>query len=198
MTSAYLNIRNIVSLQTVLDSFKNINNKNDIIAFFDWDDNIINPDDDHIIEPEVTKKLFDYMLKNKIFFSIITGRFQNTVCDDTKIDLKIMYNNIIETIYPTLIKLGLNVSEYLTPQSKDKYDKIRNDKGECVGILYMGIFFSGKKGETIKNYIKQTSINKKYIFFIDDYEPYLMETTKSFPAIIAFRRMVPYTASYNN
>jgi len=56
----------------------------------------------------------------------------------------------------------------------------------------MGIFFSSRKGETIKNYLRQTGIKKKDVLFIDDYEPYLIETTRSFPMIKAYRRLVPY------
>lgn len=190
MTSAYLNIRNITSFQTILDHFKRLKN-NDIISFFDYDDNIINVNNGKIIEPDVTKELFNYMIKNNIFFAIITGRFSDTVCDDFKRNLWIMQQNIIYTIYPTLMKLGMDVSSFLTEESKKTIHKIFNDKHECVGVIYMGIFFTGKKGETMKNFIKENNLTYKHVFFIDDYEPYLIESTNSFPSLIAYRRMYP-------
>lgn len=196
MSSAYLKIRNIRSLQTVLDYIKSVKDKSDLIVFIDIDDTFINSDNNTIIEPKVTKELFDYMLKNKIYFSIITGRFHDTACDDNKRNLTDMYNNIIYTIYPTLVKLGLDVSEYLTEEVRRTVYKIFNDKEECVGILYMGIFFTGRKGETIKNFIEKNNLPYKNILFIDDYEPYLIEATTSYPKIKAYRRMIPYTPKF--
>ena len=59
----------------------------------------------------------------------------------------------------------------------------------------MGIFFSGRKGETIHNYLKQTGLDLPIKIFSDDYEPYLIEVTENVPDIIAFRRHFPHTRS---
>lgn len=192
MNSAYLKIRNITSLEHILSYLKELENKNDVIIFFDWDDTIVSPDHNTILEPEITKELFSYMLQNKIFFSIITGRFYNTVCDDKKRDLSDIQINIQETIFPVLKQLNINTDVYLSDEHKKIVYKIYDEHKKCVGILYMGIFFSSRKGDTIKNYLRQTNIQKSKILFIDDYEPYLIETTTSLPSIEAFRRMVTY------
>lgn len=197
MKSAYLNIKNISSLNYILNYLKSINNKNDVIVFFDWDDTLVNPDNDAIIEPEITKELFDYMTDNQIYWSIITGRFYNTVCDDNKRNIFDIQANIQQTMAPILRKLGVEIDIYMTNEHKQNVYKIYDNKGECVGILYMGIFFSGRKGDTIKNYLRQRGIKKSEILFIDDYEPYLVETTTSLPTVTAFRRKVPYTPLTN-
>jgi len=193
MKSNYLNITNIQSLSSVLTYLKGLNNPNDAIVFLDWDDTLVNPDYDRIIEPKITKELLDYMRNNQIFYSIITGRFQDTVCDDMKRNIFDMQRNIIQTIFPALDKLGIDTVKYRHDLFKQNPYKIYNEKGKCVGILYMGIFFSGTKGEAIKNYLRQTKIIKKEIIFVDDYEPYLYETTTSLPQVTAFRRLTNYS-----
>ena len=192
MSDAYTNIKNTTSLRDILTYLKTIDDPSDIIVFFDWDDTLVNPDYDNIIEPEVTKELFDYMIKNKIYFSIITGRFYNTACDETHRNIYDMKHNIINTMHPSLRNLGINTDKYSSPLYQNEIYRVYNEKYDCVGILYMGIFFSGKKGETIKNYLRQTGMNKKHIIFVDDYEPYLMETTANVPTIKAYRRKTPY------
>jgi hypothetical protein len=193
MNSNYLNITNIQSLSSVLTYLKGLNNPNDAIVFLDWDDTLVNPDYDRIIEPKITKELFDYMRNNQIFYSIITGRFQDTVCDDMKRNIFDMQRNIIQTIFPALDKLGIDTDKYNHDLFKQNPYKIYNEKGKCVGILYMGIFFSGTKGAAIKNYLRQTKIIKKEIIFVDDYEPYLYETTTSLSQVTAFRRLTNYS-----
>ena len=94
---------------------------------------------------------------------------------------------------PILKKLGARTDLYTTDLHKRAPYKVYDENGRCVGILYMGIFFTGEKGATIKNYLRQTGIRKSRVVFIDDYEPYLIETTSSFPSVEAFRRIVPYT-----
>ncbi len=192
MNPNYLNITNIYSLDSVLSYLKGLKNNNDVIVFLDWDDTLVNPDYDKIIEPEITKELFDYMRNKQIFYSIITGRFQDTVCDDMKRNIFDMQRNIIQTIFPILNKLGIDTNKYHHDLFKQNPYKIYDDKGKCVGVLYMGIFFSGTKGAAIKNYLRQTNIKKNQIIFVDDYEPYLYETTTSLPHIRAFRRLNNY------
>ena len=192
MNQAYLNIKNINTLGDILNYVKSVKNPNDLIIFFDFDDTICDPDYDSVIEPTITRELFEYMTKHKIFFSIITGRFYNSACDDRIRNVKDMKDNILDSIYPPLKSLGLDVSK----QEKDTtVYKIFNENNVCVGILFMGIFFTGKKGETIKNYIRMMNMSKKEILFIDDYEPYLVETTTSVPEIKAYRRLPPYANS---
>jgi len=98
MSSAYLKIRNISSLDYILNYLKTIENKKDIIVFLDWDDTLVNPDNDKLIEAEITKELFKYMIDNRIFYAIITGRFYDTVCDDKKRNVFEIQNNIQKTI----------------------------------------------------------------------------------------------------
>lgn len=192
MSSAYLKIRNISSLDYILNYLKSIENKKDLIVFLDWDDTLVNPDHDKLIEPEITKELFKYMMDNKIFYAIITGRFYDTVCDDKKRNVFEIQHNIQTTMSNILKELGVDIDKYSTNEHKQTVYKIFNENNNCVGILYMGIFFSGRKGDTIKNYLRQTNIKKGKIIFVDDYEPYLTETTASVPNIEAFRRMVSY------
>lgn len=190
MSSAYLKIRNISSLDYILNYLKSIENKKDLIVFLDWDDTLVNPDNDKLIEPEITKNLFRYMIDNRIFYAIITGRFYDSVCDDKKRNVFEIQHNIQTTISPVLRQLGVDIDKYSTNEHKQTVYKIFNENNGCVGILYMGIFFSGRKGDTIKNYLRQTNIKKGKIIFVDDYEPYLTETTTSVPNIEAFRRMI--------
>ena len=188
MTNAYINIQDINSLEFVLSHLKTINTPEKIAVWLDWDDTIINSYTDEIIEPEITRQLFDYMIKNRIFFSIITGRFNNTACDDKKRNIFTMQHNIINTIFPVLEKLGLDIDRYKHDTYRNSIYKVFNNKNKCIGILYMGIFFSERKGETIKHYSRQMNLNKKYNIFVDDYEPYLIDTTVSLPSIVAYRR----------
>lgn len=192
MNPAYLEIRDISSLNDVLTYIKSAKNLKDLAVFFDWDDTLVNPDYDTIIEPNVTRELFGYMKRNNIFHCIITGRFCDYVCDDKKINLDDMKHNIVNTIYPSLNDLGVDTTEYLKPEYTNTLYKIYNKYNIPVGVMYMGIIFTGKKGETMKNYFRQLGINKNHVLFVDDYEPYLIETTSSFPTIKAFRRHVSY------
>lgn len=194
MNPNYLGVTNISTLESVLTYLESIDDHSTIAVFLDWDDTLINPDYDSIIEPEVTKELFDYMIKHKIYFSIITGRFYASVCDDNTRNLPLMQHNIKTTMYPSLNKLGIDPSKYLSPTFTDNPYKILNENGECVGVLYMGIFFSGDKGATIKNFLRQSGMTnqKTKIIFVDDYEPYLYEVSKSLPKVKCFRRLVNY------
>ncbi len=193
MNSAYLEIENITSLEDILTYLKTVKNPQDVAVFFDWDDTLVNPDFDNIIEPEVTKRLFDYMKNNRIFYAMITGRFHDTVCDDTKRNIFDMQHNIIHTMHPSLKKLGIDTDKYQSEEFRQSLYKIYNELGQCVGVLYMGIFFTARKGEAIKNYLRQMGIKKKEVLFVDDYEPYLIETTASLPSVKAYRRIPPYT-----
>ncbi len=192
MDTAYSKIININTLDDVLCHLKQTKDKHKISVWLDWDENIINSSNDTLIEPEVTKELFRHMLDNKIFFSIITGRFYETACDEKRRNIFDMQANIIGTIYPVLSKLGVDTGRFSTDLHKQSIYKIYNKYGRCIGILYMGIFFSHEKGSTIDNYLKQTKLDLPIKIFVDDYEPYLIEATTSVPDLVTFRRHVPY------
>ena len=188
----YAKIKDIYTFNTVLDYLKTIKDKSKISVWLDFDDNIINVDNDTIIEPEATKKLIDYMTKNRIFYCVITGRFHDTSCSDKKRNVFDMQYNIINTMYPTMRQLGIPVDNFNTDKHKQTVYKIYNLNKRCVGILYMGIFFSGEKGATIENYLRQTGLKLPIKIFVDDYEPYLTEAVRNCPNLIAFRRHYPY------
>ena len=106
MDHPYYHITNINTLDTVLTYLKAAENLADIIVFFDWDDTLVNPDNDLIIEPQVTRDLFDFMLEKRVYFCIITGRFYNTACDDNKRNINDMQHNIMTTMHPSMRLLG--------------------------------------------------------------------------------------------
>lgn len=182
-------IKNIHSLDEILNYIKPVENKKDLIVFLDWDDTLVNPDTHKLIEPKIAKELFSYLIENRIFYCIITGRFPN--CISEKRNLNKIKRNIERTIFPVLKSLGVPVDKYSTDEHKKTIYEI-NENEKCIGILYMGIFFSEKKGKTILNYLKQTGINKNKIILVDDYEPYLKEVTSFDNNIEVFRRIVPY------
>ena len=192
MNTAYSKIVNIDTLADVLLYLKSIKNKSDVSVWLDWDENLINSKTDQLIEPEVTKELFKYMLKHRIHFAIITGRFHDTACNESKRNIFHMQNNITQTIYPTLKILGVDINRYATDRDKKNIYRIYDEKKKCVGILYMGIVFSHEKGAALKNYLAQAHLEYPIKVFVDDYEPYLIEATSSVSDIVAFRRHVPY------
>jgi len=181
------NPNTIYTLKNVLSHLQGTKNIKDTIVFLDWDDTLVNPDNDKIIEPRITKQLFDYMLKNKIFFCIITARFWDSVCDDNKRNLFAMQENVEETMHPIIEKLGMNIDSYKSFESQNNYFKVFDEKNECVEILYMGIFFTGNKGDVIKHY--SNMIGKKHKVFVDDYPIYLNDVITKNPDIVAFKRM---------
>ena len=191
MNSTYKNIKDTRTFADVLDYIKSIRNTNDIIVFLDWDDNIADPDTDEIIEPKETKALIDYMKENRIMFNIITGRFYNTACNNRTRKLKQMERNILKTIHPVLMDLDVDVSSFQTEEAKNTFYKLYDENQICIGILYMGIIFSGYKGLAMKDFMKQAGLNQSKIIFVDDYEQYLYEATTNFPGIKAYRRFKP-------
>lgn len=191
MSSSYERIINITTLDDVLSYIKVVDRPDNIAVWLDWDENIINCDSNTIIEPRITKNLIQHMQKNNILFSVITGRFWDTACDDKLRSLEDMQWNILYNIYPVMKQLGINTERFNNDYYKNTIHKVFDDYGTCVGVLYMGIFFTGQKGKTIKNFLRQMNINKPVNIFVDDYEPYLHETTTSFPSIVAFRRRYP-------
>lgn len=192
MSSGYSKIVNTRTLSTVLKYLKTIppEYKNKISLWLDWDETIINSTTNEVLELDATKELLKYAMDNRIFFFIITGRFHDTACDERKRNIFEMQLNIVDTIYPVLNKLGVNTSRYLTNESKQTIYKIY-DKSICIGVMYMGILFSHVKGAAISNYLKQTKLDLPIKIFVDDFEPYLIESTASVPDLITFRRLLP-------
>ena len=197
MSGSYEKIKNINTLDDVLSFIKGVDKPDNIAVWLDWDENIINCDSNTIIEPRITKELIQYMQNNDLFFSVITGRFWDTACNDKLRNLEDMQWNILYNMYPVMRQLGIDTEKFNNDYYKNTVYKIFDDN-ECVGILYMGILFTGQKGKTIKNFLRQTNLNKRVNVFVDDYEPYLYETTKSFPSIVAFRRRYPSNYPHNN
>lgn len=180
-------ITDVSSLKQVLSYIKGVKDKSKLMVFLDFDDTIYSPDYNRILEPRAAKELFKYMIDNDIFFSIITGRFQDTVCHDDMRDLSEMEDNVVYGIHPFLKSLGLNVKWCQTSEFRKNIYKIRDERGNMVGALYMGIYFSGNKGQTVKHYLRQFNVKDKHVIFVDDYEPYLSEFTTSLPEAKAFR-----------
>ena len=197
MSTSYERIINIDTLDDVLSYIKGVDKPDNIAVWLDWDENIINSDSNTIIEPRITKELIRYMQDTNLFFSVITGRFWDTACNDKLRNLEDMQWNILYNMYPVMRQLGIDTERFNNDYYKNTVYKVFDGR-ECVGVLYMGIFFTGQKGKTIKNFLRQMNMNKQVNIFVDDYEPYLHETTTSFPSIVAFRRRYPYNYPHND
>lgn len=191
MNNAYSKIMNINTLGTVLRYLKSIPNKDKVSVWLDWDETIVNSSTNIILENETTKELFKYMMDEKIFFAIITGRFYDTACDEHKRNIFEMQVNIKTTIFPVLEQLGIDTKKFLTPEYTQSVYKIFDENGICIGVMYMGILFSHVKGGAIRNFLRQTGLNLPIKIFVDDFEPYLIESTASVPDLITFRRHLP-------
>jgi hypothetical protein len=187
--------KHITSLKELLNLIKSHKFPNKLIVFFDLDLTLIQEKDDisdELIEPEITKELFDYILKNKIGFSFVTARFHNTVCSERKRNLKEMRQTIEDGLFPIFEDLGIDCECY-KKEINPEAEIIKNDKGKTVGILFHGIFFGIKKGELIKHYMNEHGLNKThpFTFFIDDLESNLKNVRKHIPGAIVIRRDLP-------
>lgn len=183
-----LEIPTVHSLKELHDYLISHPNKEDIFVFFDFDLTLIDDEKDVLLEPEVTKDLFRYLREAGIYHCIVTARFYNTVCDDDTRELECMDYNIKHYIHPILEQLGMEVHEYQTKDLDKVVHKIYNDDGECVGVMYRGIFFGDKKGEIIKHYLEQSPFNKSQAIFIDDYDPYLENVKSHMPSALVIKR----------
>ena len=106
------NIKSIYSLRELHDLLEKHENKNKLIIYFDIDLTLIQLDNDEnekLIEPEITKKLFEYIIENEILFSFITARFYDIVCNKRKRNLKKIKKDIDESIFPLLEQLGIEI-----------------------------------------------------------------------------------------
>lgn len=190
-------IKTIYTLKELHDLLEKHEDKNRLMIFLDLDLTIIRGSDDNeeidvLIEPQVTKDLFSYIISNKIYFSFVTARFHDTVCNSKKRNLREIEENIYSTIFPVLEQLGLDLSHYKQKKLEDRYHVVKNDKGRCVGILFRGIFFSSKKGDIIKHYRKEFGLDKSHphTIFVDDHETYLKSVVKHVPDCVVLRREI--------
>lgn len=193
-------IKTIYSLKELHDLIEKHEDKKRLMIFFDLDLTIIKGSDDDqeidiLIEPRVTKELFSYIKDNQIYFSFVTARFHDTVCNKKKRNLKEIEENLYATIFPVLEELGLDLNYYKRKELGEKFHIVKNDKGRTVGILYRGIFYGGRKGEIIKHYRKEFGLDKSHphTIFIDDHETYLKSVGKHVPDCIILRREIKET-----
>jgi len=190
-------IESIYSLKEIKTLLENHSDKNKIIVYFDIDLTLVYNNENNIeklIEPNETKELFDYIINNNILFSFITARFYDTACNKRKRNLKLMQKDIDESIFPMLETLGIDLTFHKSKELEDKIHIIKNKRGICVGIIYRGVFFSAKKGETIKYYHEEFGIDKTHphIIFIDDLEEHLKGVIRHIPGAKALKRKIGY------
>lgn len=185
-------ISNIYSLSELHNYVKSHPNQKNLIIFFDLDDTLINPDNETVLEIKESRALIKFLQKNQIPSWFITGRYYDTICDPRKRDLKDMEHNVHHTIFPLLNKIGIDITNYNNKREREKFAEIKNEKNKCIGLFYMGIFFSGDKGATMKSILNMTQNQHKEVIFIDDYEPYIKEVKKNLPTATIFRRVPPY------
>lgn len=181
-------IPTIYSLRELHDYLIEYPHKRDIFIFFDFDLNLIDDEKDTLLEPEVTKELFQYLRDNKIYHCILTARFYETVCHKNHREPHAMDENIKYYIHPILEELGLDTSYHSEDVHHNDFTEFFNEKGECVGVEYRGIFFGDKKGEIIKSYLKVAPFKRNHIIFVDDYEPYLENVKTHMPSVLSIRR----------
>lgn len=178
----------VYSLKELHQYLENHPNKKDVMVFFDFDLTLIDDDKDVLLEPQVTKDLFKFLRDNGIDHCVVTARFYDTVCSDKTRELPAMDFNIKHYIHPILEQLGLDVNPYKGKDLKNVVHKIHNDKGECVGVLYRGIFFGDRKGEIIKHYLEEAPFKKSHTIFIDDYDYYLDNVRTHMPSTLTIKR----------
>ena len=190
-------IRTIYSLKELHRLLEEHDEKKKIVIFFDLDQTIVadcdtNSDLDVLIEPQITKDLFAYMMKHNIYFSFITARFYDTVCNSKKRNLPEIRKNIYETLFPIFEELGIDISGYKSKDMHDKYHIIKNDRNISIGMLYHGIIFGGKKGEIIKHFRSECNLDKSHpiTIFVDDHDKYLKSVVKHVPNAIVLRREI--------
>jgi hypothetical protein len=188
-------IETIYSLRELKNILEKHDNKDKLMIYFDIDLTLIEDNEENkevLIEPEETKKLFDYILKNGILFSFITARFHDTACNKKKRNLEAMKKDIDESIFPMLEEIGLDIRLHKNKELEKECYPIKNKGNKCVGILYRGIFFSSKKGETIKHYHKNSGLEKThpYIIFVDDLDYYLEGVARNVPNALTLKRKI--------
>ena len=189
-------IKSIHSLSELHDIIEEHPYKDKLFVAFDIDLTVVMGDEndmDILIEPEVTKKLFKYLIDNDIFFTFVTARFYDSVCNDKKRDKIIdeMKQNL-EMLYPIFEELGMDLSEYKNGKLGNDLHVIKDEKGNTQGVMYRGIVLSGKKGPVIKHFRRHFGIDKTHphTIFIDDVDTYLNSVKKHVPGSVVLRRKI--------
>ena len=189
-------IKTIYSLKELHDLLEKHPNKDELFIAFDIDMTIVmenENNEDILIEPEITKKLFKFLIDNNIYFTFVTARFYNYVCNDKKREKVVdeMKENI-EMLYPIFEELGMDLTEYKNGNLGEKVEILKDEKGNTQGIIYKGIVLSGKKGPAIKHYRRIFGIDKThpYTIFIDDLDLYLNSVKKFVPNSLVLRREI--------
>lgn len=192
-------IKSIYSLRELHDLLKTHVNPDKLILFLDLDLTIImadpsssNSDKDVLIEPEETKKLFDFLHKNKIWYTFVTARFHNIVTSERKRKeaLKEMRENI-EMLYPIFEQVGINCDEFKNNKNEE-LQVLRNEKNKPIGIMYKGILLGDKKGEIIKHFRLNHGLDKTHphVIFVDDIDKYLRNVKKHIPTAFVYKRQI--------
>ena len=189
-------IRTVYSLKELHDYLKNHPLKHRHLVCIDLDLTVVrpdfqNPEKDVLIEPEETKKLFDMFKAHGIFYTFVTARFYDTVCNAKKRKLSDIKENLFATIFPIFEELGIDISEFKNAND-DEFYIIRNHNNRCVGIIYKGVIFGDKKGEIIKHYKKDFKLNENYphTIFIDDHDGYIRNVAKHVPDALILKREI--------
>jgi hypothetical protein len=183
----YLTIYSIAELENIIRKHKQ---KDNLMIWFDLDETLVKSSDDQytdvLIEPEETQALFDYIHQENILYSFITARFHDTVCNKNKRKLSEMNENILDTIYPFLTKLGIDISEF---ENEETPYIIKAKNGRCVGVIYKGIIFTGLKGPAIKHYSEKSDLDKRLHIFIDDNDIYLNSVARNVDNCLVIKRL---------
>tara|TARA_R110002153_G_scaffold271183_1_gene438265 strand:- start:168 stop:761 length:594 start_codon:yes stop_codon:yes gene_type:complete len=189
-------IKSIYSLSELHDLIKKHKHKSKILVCFDIDLTIVREDEndkDVLIEPEVTKELFNYLIENNIYFTFVTARFYDCVCNAKKRDLvKDDIKENLEALYPIFEDIGIDLTDYKNGKMGDELVLITDEKGRTQGIMYKGILLSGRKGPVIKHYRRIYGLEKSHphTIFIDDVDIYLNSVKKYVPNSLVLRRKI--------
>ena len=189
-------IKTIYSLAELQDIIEKHPHKDKLSIMFDIDLTIVMEDQnnkDVLIEPEVTKKLFKYLIDNDIFFSFVTARFYDYVCNAKKRETVVdeMKENL-EELYPIFEDLGIDLTDFKNGKMGNELHVIKDENGRTAGIMYKGIVLSGLKGPVIKHYKREFGIDKThpYTIFIDDVDTYLNSVKRHVPNSLVLRRKI--------
>ena len=189
-------IKSIHSLSELHDIIEDHPEKHKLFVAFDIDLTVVMADEDDkdiLIEPEVTKKLFKYLLDNDIFFTFVTARFYDSVCNKKK-RAEVMHEmkENLEMLYPIFEDLGMDLTDFKHGNLGKELQLIEDEKGNTQGVMYRGIVLSGRKGPAIKHFRRHHGIDKTHphTIFIDDLDPYLNSVKKHVPGSMVLRRKI--------
>jgi len=188
-------IKSIYSLKELHDLLEKHVNPNELILFLDLDLTLIKGDDndmDILIEPEVTKKLFDFLHQKKIWYTFVTARFHNVISSEKKRKETIKeMNENIEMLYPIFEEIGINCDEFKNNKNEEM-ELLKNDKNKTIGIMYKGLLLGDKKGEIIKYFRKKHGLDKTHphVIFVDDIDKYLRNVKKHVPTAFVYKRQI--------